>query len=183
MARRLPSLGEERRAAKQSLRFAAVPQTLGGMKQHLKFIALFAVLMAGALGVVAYLGRGARSVGDQVMKTSMGTEARILLIAMRTELDVRRARAGRFPARLTLDDTNGVTRQRYSAGVVNPDDEIDLWWGEPELREAARALCPDCRINEDGYKLIALGNLDEDPDLDVWIITNTMDKPERIRAD
>lgn len=153
------------------------------MKKHLKFIALFTVLMAAALGFMAYLGQGASVVGDHVLKSSLSTEARILLTAMRTELDLHKSRKGYWPERLTLADTNGVTVQRYAAGVVNPGYEIKLWWGDPMLQGKAMEICPDCRVTKNGYKLIALGNLDDDPDLDVWYITNEMAKPEQMRAD
>lgn len=153
------------------------------MKNHLKFIALFSVLMALALGFMAYLGRGASVVGDTVLKSSLSTEARILLIAMKGELEARKARQGYWPERLTLADTNGVTVQKYSAGVINPGYEIKLWWGDPAMQGRAVEICPDCRLRKDGYKLIALGNLDDDPDLDVWFITETMEKPEQMRAD
>lgn len=153
------------------------------VKQSAKFLALFAVLMAASLGLIGYLGLGVRGVGDQVRKTSLATEARILLLAMRSELDARHQRHAVYPARLTLNDTNGVTRERYSAGVVNSTGDVVIWWGDPGLKEVARELCPDCVLTPEGYKLIALGNVDDDPDLDVWIQRSDEDKPVHWRAD
>lgn len=161
------------------MRFAALQKILNGMAHHLKTIALAAGLLLIALIGLGYLNNGISTVSEEVKKGSLSVEARQLLFSIKQVLDQNFEKRGHFP-----DDLGPVPIRtlRYGAGFLSVEGKT-LWWGVADMQHQISEFCPDCRLGPMDYKMIAIGNIDADPDLDVWVQSSTDKHPVHIRAD
>ena len=100
-------------------------------------------------------------------KKAMAASGKILLSSARVQLESDKI------------DTN--TYSIESLKKVQPDGNFTIQTIEthPELA----AVCPDCRITADSYKIAAVGNLDEDEDLAVIVIESGSDEMKTLKTD
>lgn len=83
-------------------------------------------------------------------KRAKSAEARNLATELRTNLEIAKSQSGVYPETVTT-----ATELHYYK------------WG---AGESVKAFCPDCEIRHDSFKIAIYGNIDSDPDLDVWVM-------------
>ena len=96
---------------------------------------------------------------ERYQAKSKQVEAKSLLAAAYTSMKMGQAEFGSYRQEdldLFLGDVGGQA-QFFSVSASHPK-------------------CPDCGITAEGFKLVAVGNIDDDPDEDVW----TMDQDKNL---
>lgn len=163
------------------------------MKKHLQFIMLTTGLLLLVLWAVGSLSLSIKDVSTDVRKQALNVEGRRLLFLMKQHLDQEYERTGRYPTSLGPET---MKTERYGSGFITPlaklsaDTSADAqltnaitWWGVKDYQTQAAEICPDCVMTEHSYKLLTVGNLDEDPDLDVWVQSSADKSPVHMKKD
>jgi hypothetical protein len=98
------------------------------------------------------------------LKKAKRSEGKILALSARMALEESKIDNNRY---FNLDElkseinkeNNGTIFKRYTIGDSDSDPQI-------------KCRCPNCRITTNSYKIAIYGNLDEDDDFDILVISN-----------
>jgi len=159
------------------------------MKWFNVFLMTFLLVLL-VLVVMGYFASKIENVSNSYEKTALTVEGRTLLAVIKVQMAAHETNYDVISSDIGPQQTE---TRLYAAGFIEPTAMKSEWppmirpsrhwWGDKNLIQAARAICPDCVVAEDGsYKAIAIGNLDDDADLDVWILRKGA-KAEHIRRD
>lgn len=119
-----------------------------------------------------WIGETVGGLTASTRKNTLTLEGRRLLYQMQQRL-INEGEAGECP----------MITVRYGAGYFKGQKNESVWWGIPEYEAAAREICPDCAVTPEKFKIITVGNIDQDPDLDVWIQSSDQIHPVHFRKD
>lgn len=110
-------------------------------------------------------------------KNAMTAEGQMLLAVIKVQVQANETEYGVLSSDIGTQQTENP---RYAAGFVEATPVLPEWppmirpsrhwWGSPESLQMARQACPDCLVSGESYKAIAIGNIDSDPEMDVWIL-------------
>ena len=85
-------------------------------------------------------------------------EAKILLIQAYSELEMAKAETNSYPIGWSgLSEAQDDFKPRYRLATVDTEPLLEKY-------------CPDCQVNEQNYKVAAIGNIDDDSGLDIMVI-------------
>ncbi len=133
------------------------------MTQFLKIITSIAVLFVPFLSFS----------GD--FKETKHKDGKILAASLHVSLQIRKFDKNQY---FVFDDFKKYVQENN----LIKDDGI-YQYGTAESSEIVKKLCPDCHMNLKSFKLAIFANLDEDPDLDVFLISSEDKKVEIYRKD
>lgn len=150
------------------------------MNEKLKALSVGMGLILLIAAVLWYVGRAVHDVSETSAKSALSLEGRRLLYQMQQKLKENFENNGSFVGPI---GNSPMKTERYGAGFLKADGEVAVWWGETAYKQYVQELCPDCRVEKEKYKLIAIGNADEDSALDVWIQTSDSFNPAHLKVD
>lgn len=133
---------------------------------------------AALIGIILlslwWIGEGVSAVSDSAAKQALNLEGRRLLYQMRLRLNVNKEETGTFEGDV---GSSPMKTSFFGAGTK------DFWWGLPEYQKQVAQFCPDCGLEKDRFKIVTIGNIDQDAELDVWIQTQDEAEARQINSD
>lgn len=155
-------------------------------KARLKALGVATSLIVLILASLWWVGEGVSAVSDSAAKQALHLEGRRLLYQMQLRLR-EQAQEGASGNALVFDGSrlgdSPMKTSFFGAGFPENSSEPGGWWGELKYQELASKYCPDCGVKKDSFKLVAIGNIDEDPELEVWIYSSGEAEARQISSD
>lgn len=150
------------------------------IKGRLKGLALATGLLTFILLVLGWIGQSVSVVSESAAKQALNLEGRRLLYQMQLRLKEHFDENGYYSAEV---GDSPMRAAYFGAGFSSKNGEAGVWWGVDEFQDQIAYYCPDCGVSRDHFKLVAIGNIDQDAELDVWTFSSQDTEARQINSD
>lgn len=126
---------------------------------------LFGTALLITAGFIAFTF-GFKTYQQNLLNKASHSEAQMMLLQLRTHLLVHHISTESYE-NVDFSEFPHFSKTDFITGVVStgPDDTEGFWSGNVEdasLIAKAKEVCPDCRITAEGFKVIALGKINDE---------------------